>query len=172
MNGRRSRVAAVVFALLAFQTTPALAAPPITAAEAIALIKASPELKIDTREPAPSGFPAATHPAVDIQGSDGSAGYLSAEYAKEGTLSDGSTALAIPLDSDGSGGIFSQLIFARQRRSNVRLRRQHRVGRSSRRFIRQRRDRRAHAAVRCIRAGMLPVDVPGRHLRYPRRQAA
>jgi len=113
MNGRRSRVAAVLLALVLLPAIPARSASPITAAEAIALVKASPELKIDTREQAPSGFPPATHPAIDVPGSDGSAGYLSAEYAKEGTLSDGSTALAIPLDSDGSGGIFNQLIFVR-----------------------------------------------------------
>jgi hypothetical protein len=90
----------------------AQATPMPTADEIVALVKASPQLRIDDTIFS-SGFDAKTHPYVDIrdapEGTIG--GYLVPEGAHDGTLSDGTYVLAVPLDSGGSGGVFTQIVF-------------------------------------------------------------
>lgn len=89
-------------------------AAPISAAAALTLVEATPQLRIERSVPAMDAFPAKTHPYVVIakapEGTVG--GYLDAEYAHQGKLADGRLALAIPLDSGGSGGVFTQIVFA------------------------------------------------------------
>lgn len=93
---------------------PAAAAERLTASEAIALVKSTPQLKIQKDAPASDGFNPKTHPFVEIQGmpeGNSYGGYLSADYSTQGVLTNGATALAIPLESGGSGGVFSQIFF-------------------------------------------------------------
>ncbi|MBV8067584.1 MAG: hypothetical protein JO113_06385 [Candidatus Eremiobacteraeota bacterium] len=83
-------------------------------AEAIvALVTASPQLRIDSTIFS-SGFDAKTHPYVNVRNApEGTiGGYLVPEGANAGTQRDGTYVLAVPLDSGGSGGIFTQIIFA------------------------------------------------------------
>ena len=83
------------------------------ATQIVALVKASPQLRIDETIFS-SAFDAQTHPYVNIrnapQGTIG--GYLVPESANVGTLTGGTLVLAVPLDSGGSGGIFTQILFA------------------------------------------------------------
>ena len=86
-------------------------------AQILAIVKASPQLKIDRTVPATSVFDAKTHPYVDVLGvPEGQAigGYLGADEATYGTVSGGFNAIAVPLESDGSGGVFTQILFARR----------------------------------------------------------
>jgi hypothetical protein len=105
----------VVFAavLALCMTAPALA---ITtdARSIIALIRATPALAIDTTVPASLGFDPAKQPYVRIVGApEGtSGGYIDPDYATIGTLADGTRVLAVPLESGGSGGVFTQILFA------------------------------------------------------------
>ena len=106
-------IAALALALLPLV---AVAKPPVlSSAQAIALVKATPQLKIDNSVPPSDAFDKRTHPYVVLKGvPEGTVGgYLSAEYANEGTLSNGVDAVVIPLDSGGSGGVFTQIVFAR-----------------------------------------------------------
>jgi hypothetical protein len=84
-----------------------------SAVQIVALVKASPQLEIDPTIFS-SGFDAQTHPYVNVRNApEGTVGgYLVPEGAHDGTLHDGSYVLALPLDSGGSGGVFTQLIFA------------------------------------------------------------
>jgi hypothetical protein len=85
-------------------------------AQILAIVKASPHLKIDRTVPATSVFDAKTHPYVNVLGvPEGQAvgGYLSADDANYGTVAGGYNAIAVPLESDGSGGVFTQIVFAR-----------------------------------------------------------
>jgi hypothetical protein len=107
----------IVTSLLAFAlaTAPAGAASlPTTTAGMLALVKATHQLKIDTSVPASTGYE--KQPFIAIAGApEGTAGgYIDAEYAQRGTLSDGTHMLFIPLDSGGSGGVFTQLVFAQK----------------------------------------------------------
>lgn len=79
----------------------------------VALVKASPQLRIDETIFS-SGFDAQTHPYVNIRNApEGTiGGYLVPEGAHDGALRSGTYALAVPLDSGGSGGIFTQIVFA------------------------------------------------------------
>lgn len=120
MNAARTAYAAVslIVALLAVPAIVARASSPLTSAEAIALVKATPQLKIDTNAPVSDGFGRKTHPFVEVQGprkGDSIGGYLTAEYAVQGELSNGETALVIPLESGGSGGCFTQILFVREK---------------------------------------------------------
>jgi len=105
---------------LAFALVPSLtlASPPsLTAPQIVALVKATPQLRIDRSVPASSAFDPKTHPYVDIVGApEGQAigGYLAPELAHHGTLTSGYDVLAVPLDSGGSGGVFTQIVFARR----------------------------------------------------------
>jgi hypothetical protein len=86
-----------------------------TVGEIVALVAGSPQLRIDDTLFS-STSDAKTHPYVNIRnGPEGTiGGYLVPEGARAGTLSDGTYVLAVPLDSGGSGGIFTQIIFARK----------------------------------------------------------
>jgi hypothetical protein len=90
------------------QATQAPAAPQI-----VALVKGSAQLRIDETIFS-SGFDAQTHPFVNIRNApEGTiGGYLVPEGAHSGTLRDGTYVLAVPLDSGGSGGVFTQILFA------------------------------------------------------------
>jgi hypothetical protein len=111
-------VLACVFGLFAQptfaqETTASAKGDRISAQAAVALVETSPQLKIDRSVPAMDAFPAKTHPYVTIAGApEGTVGgYLDAEDAHQGRLADGEVALAIPLDSGGSGGVFTQIVF-------------------------------------------------------------
>ena len=79
----------------------------------VALVNASPQLRIDETIFS-AAFDAKTHPYVNIrtapEGTIG--GYLVPEGANRGVLSDRTYVLAVPLDSEGSGGVFTQILFA------------------------------------------------------------
>jgi hypothetical protein len=96
----------------------ALASPPaLTPSQIVALVTATPHLKIDRSVPPSSAFDPKTHPYVDVLGApEGQAigGYIVPELAHQGTLTSGYNVLAVPLDSGGSGGVFTQIIFARR----------------------------------------------------------
>jgi hypothetical protein len=91
----------------------AQAVPTPGAAQIVALVKVSPQLRID-QTIFSSALDAQTHPYVNIRNApEGTVGgYLVPEGAHDGTLHDGTYVLAVPLDSGGSGGVFTQLIFA------------------------------------------------------------
>lgn len=107
---------ALAFAL-AFVPATLLAAPvSLSSAQIVALVKATPQLKIDSSVPPTSAYDAKTHPYVDVLGvpeGQSIGGYIATDYAHEGTLGDGDDVLAVPLDSGGSGGIFTQIVFVR-----------------------------------------------------------
>ena len=91
--------------------------PPLTYSQIVALVKATPQLKIDRSVPPSSAFDPKTHPYVDVLGApEGQAigGYVTPELAHKGTLTSGYEVLAVPLDSGGSGGVFTQIVFARR----------------------------------------------------------
>jgi len=83
------------------------------AEEIVALVGASPQLRIDETLFSSTGD-AKTHPYVNIRNApEGTiGGYLVPEGANAGILSDGEFALAVPLESGGSGGVFTQIVFA------------------------------------------------------------
>lgn len=88
--------------------------------EIVALVKASPQLRID-QTIFSSTSDAQTHPYVNIRSApEGTiGGYLAPEGARDGTLRDGTYVLAVPLDSGGSGGVFTQVIFAGRSVSSI-----------------------------------------------------
>jgi hypothetical protein len=102
-------------ALLALLPLGALAQPAQkpTPDEIVALVKASPQLRIDETIFS-SAYDAKTHPYIDISSApEGTVGgYLVPEGFHDGQLSDGTYVLAVPLDSEGSGGVFTQILFA------------------------------------------------------------
>ncbi len=116
IGGAFVRIAIWALALVLVPTLAAASAP-LTPAQIIALVKATPQLKIDKSVPPSLGFEAKTHPFVDVVGThEGQTigGYLASEDARQGTLTSGFVVLAVPLDSGGSGGVFTQLVFARR----------------------------------------------------------
>jgi hypothetical protein len=87
------------------------------AAQILALVKATPKLKIDTSVPPSEAFNAKTNPYVNVLGvPEGQAvgGYVLGAEAQRGTLKDGTNVIAVPLESGGSGGVFTQILFARR----------------------------------------------------------
>ena len=85
------------------------------AARIVALVRSSPQLLIDTSVPS-RAFDPKLHPFVTVRSAhDGDfvGGFLMSDHARAGMLSNGWGAIAVPLESEGSGGIFTQLIFAR-----------------------------------------------------------
>jgi hypothetical protein len=110
------KVSVFIFAALLVPSAAAAANVP-TPAQTLALVKASPQLKIDKTVPATETYDAKTQPYVDVLGTrEGQTigGYLDAKDARHGTLTSGFVVLAVPLDSGGSGGVFTQLVFARR----------------------------------------------------------
>jgi hypothetical protein len=105
---------------LAFALVPSLALaspPPLTPSQIVALVKATPQLKIDRSVPPSSALDPKSHPYVNVLGApEGQAigGYVTSELAHQGTLTSGYDVLAVPLDSGGSGGVFTQIVFARR----------------------------------------------------------
>jgi hypothetical protein len=94
------------------------ASPVLTAqaAQVLALVKATPKLKIDKSIPSSEGFDAKTQPYVNVLGvPEGQAvgGYVDAGEAHRGNLKTGEAVIAVPLESGGSGGVFTQVLFAR-----------------------------------------------------------
>jgi len=85
---------------------------PTTASGMLALVKATPQLEVDPTLPNPSGDRSSPWVRVKHSPEGTNGGYIAAEYAQHGTLSDGLQVLALPLNSGGSGGVFTQLIFA------------------------------------------------------------
>jgi hypothetical protein len=81
----------------------------------IALVKASPQLAIDPSVPAPGEWSKKTHPYVRVVGApEGTVGgSIDPDFAAIGIMAGGAQVMAIPLESGGSGGVFSQLIFVR-----------------------------------------------------------
>ena len=61
-------------------------------------------------------FDAKMHPWVAVAGApEGvNGGYLDPEDAHAGVLADGTSILAIPLESGGTGGVFTQIVFQRK----------------------------------------------------------
>ncbi|MGB6713749.1 MAG: hypothetical protein WBE30_09000 [Candidatus Cybelea sp.] len=87
----------------------------LTAAQIVALVKTAPQLKIDASI-ASAGLDPKTHPYVNVRGvpeGEYVGGYLMGDDANDGKLAGGVKVLAIPLESGGSGGIFTQILFAR-----------------------------------------------------------
>jgi hypothetical protein len=84
-------------------------------AQLLALVKATPKLKIDKSIPPSDAFDAKTSPYIAVLGvPEGQAvgGYLAGSEAHRGTLKDGDNVIAVPLESGGSGGVFTQIVFA------------------------------------------------------------
>jgi hypothetical protein len=112
---REAQHLAVLFAALALLPVCAPAQTQTAAPDQIvALVKATPQLRIDETIFS-SAFDAATHPYVNVRNApEGTiGGYLVPDGARDGTLQNGTYVLAVPLDSGGSGGIFTQVLFAR-----------------------------------------------------------
>jgi hypothetical protein len=101
--------------LLAILPSVAAASASLSPAQILALVKATPALAIEKGVPS-SAFDPKTHPYVGLarDGLSGDVGgFLLSEGAHDGLLRDGTSVLAVPLDSEGTGGVFTQLIFAR-----------------------------------------------------------
>lgn len=82
-------------------------------ASIIALVRATPELAIDTTLVAPGGWNATIHPYVKFKHNEyATGGFIDADYASIGTLDGGTRVMAVPLDSGGSRGVFTQILFA------------------------------------------------------------
>lgn len=81
----------------------------------VALVRSTTQLKIDNTVPAPSGWDKATHPYVRVVGAreDLSGGNIDPDFAALGIMSDGTQVMAVPLESGGSGGVFTQIVFVR-----------------------------------------------------------
>jgi len=105
----------VVFAaLLGICTMASVRTMTTDASSILSLIQATPALAIDSSVPPSAGYDAATQPYVKIAGApEGTpGGYIDSAFATIGTLEDGTRVLAVPLESGGSGGVFTQIIFA------------------------------------------------------------
>jgi hypothetical protein len=83
-------------------------------ASIISLIRATPSLTIDTTVPQSFGWDLQTHPYVRL-GSEQApvGGYVDADAASIGLVAGGTQVMSVPLESGGSGGIFTQILFAR-----------------------------------------------------------
>jgi hypothetical protein len=113
-NVRRTQHFAALFAALSLLPVGARAqAQAPTVEQIVTLVQGSPQLRIDETLFS-SSSDAKTHPYVNIRNApEGTmGGYLVPEGAHAGVLSDGTYALAVPLESEGSGGIFTQVVFA------------------------------------------------------------
>lgn len=83
-------------------------------ASIIALIRATPALTIDTTVPQSFGWDPQTHPYVrSVDEHEQVGGYIDADAASIGLVAGGTQVMSVPLESGGSGGIFTQILFAR-----------------------------------------------------------
>jgi hypothetical protein len=85
-----------------------------TVAQMVALIEQTPQLRIDPTVDS-SGHDAKTQPWVAVKSApEGEAigGFALTGSLESGTLHDGTFVVALPLDSGGSGTVFTQIIFA------------------------------------------------------------
>lgn len=79
----------------------------------LALVKATPALKIDPSVPAIGRWNPKTHPYVRVgKGEDAMGGAIDPDFASIGRLAGGTQVMAVPLESGGSGGFFAQILFA------------------------------------------------------------
>ena len=78
----------------------------------LALIKSTPQLKTDFTAKPPGTLNPKTHPYVRLGDQYMEGGFPDADYTSIGRLDDGTQVMAVPLFSGGSGGVFTQLIFA------------------------------------------------------------
>ncbi len=90
-----------VLSALAFVAASTIVASAMTtsASEIRQLIRQTPQLTVNDY-------------GVGIKGQDFAGGKPLADFASIGRLSDGTQVMAVPLESGGSGGVFSQLVFA------------------------------------------------------------
>ena len=89
---------------------------------AIALVKSTTALKIDSTQPASDAYPAKTNPWVNVvtpSGEGPNGGYLLGSAAHQGALANGTYVIAIPLASGGTGDIFTQIVFSGTNASQV-----------------------------------------------------
>lgn len=112
----KSQHRACTFAAILTLLPLALGAAPTlpSASQIVALVKRTPQLKIDTTVSS-SAYDAKTHPYVSVVGvpeGESVGGFLLADRAQGGSLAGGAQVFIVPLDSGGSGGIFTQIVFA------------------------------------------------------------
>ena len=108
----RARSAILTALLVAALAVPAPAMTNDTAS-ILGLIAKSPGWSIDRTIAAPGQFDAKTHPFVAYKDETQVGGFVSPEYVAMGMLiASGTQVMAVPLDSGGSGGVFTQLIYA------------------------------------------------------------
>lgn len=82
-------------------------------ASIVALVKSAKGLTIDATVPPIGGWDKKTHPYVRVgTGKDAVGGAIDPEFASIGRLAGGTQVMAVPLFSGGSGGIFTQILFA------------------------------------------------------------
>ncbi|MGB8797748.1 MAG: hypothetical protein WCC70_09375 [Candidatus Aquilonibacter sp.] len=80
----------------------------------ISLIRATPSLTIDTTVPQSFGWDPQTHPYVRLVDEHQQVGgYVDADSASIGLVAGATQVMSVPLVSGGSGGIFTQILFAR-----------------------------------------------------------
>jgi hypothetical protein len=101
-------------ALFAAMTALAASAMTTDSASIVALVRSTPELAIDNSVPPPGDWSIKTHPFVRLtrapEGTTG--GFIDPDFAASGLLAPGTRVIAVPLESGGSGGVFTQVVFA------------------------------------------------------------
>jgi hypothetical protein len=79
----------------------------------LTIVRNSPQLVIDTTVPSAGIRDVKTRPYVRVAGVENfPGGFIDPEFASIGRTSGGMQIMAVPLESGGSGGVFTQLIFA------------------------------------------------------------
>lgn len=112
------RTVALLAIACALATAPA---PAMTTAgdSIVALVKAAPALTVDPKVPPIGGWSAKTHPYVRVGKNEQTpGGAIDPDFASIGRLADGTQVMAVPLFSGGSGGIFTQILFAQSDQSS------------------------------------------------------
>jgi hypothetical protein len=78
----------------------------------VALVRATPALSIDATVPS-EGWNPKTHPYVRLKSAETQpGGFIDADRASIGLIEAGTQVMAVPLESGGSGGVFTQIVFA------------------------------------------------------------
>jgi hypothetical protein len=100
---------AIVLGLILVQPAHAMTTDP---ASIIALVRTTRALALD-RAVTGAGWNPKTQPYVKLVGRETQpGGYIVADRASIGLLADGTQVMAVPLESGGSGGVFTQIVFA------------------------------------------------------------